>query len=49
MCNKCDRGIIMKQISKGDWNIEPCDCIMEEWFHIVKSKDLYQNRVRDDR
>ncbi len=48
MCNKCDRGIIMKQIRKGDWDIEPCDCIMEEWFHIVKSESLYPSNNRSE-
>ena len=35
-CKKCIKGVIMKQISLGEFEPIPCDCSIEKWFEGLK-------------
>ena len=41
-CKKCINGIIMKQVAISDWSAEPCSCLVENWFKIVKGQSPTQ-------
>jgi len=43
-CNKCIKGVIMKQIALGEYIPEPCSCIIKQeekryakWFNNVRA------------
>ena len=36
-CTKCEKGVIMKQIAIADYDMEPCECVIEHWFQGLKS------------
>jgi hypothetical protein len=31
-CNKCIKGVIMKQVALAEYIPEPCTCMVEKWF-----------------
>ncbi len=35
-CKKCIKGVIMKQISIGEFTPIECDCYIEDWFKGIK-------------
>jgi len=35
-CPKCIKGIIMKQISIGEFIPEECECMVSHWFEGLK-------------
>ena len=35
-CTKCVKGVIMKQIAIADYDMEPCECVIDEWFRGLK-------------
>ncbi|SVD07145.1 uncharacterized protein METZ01_LOCUS359999 [marine metagenome] len=37
-CNKCIKGIIMKQIAIAEFIPMQCECVVEQWFEDVKRR-----------
>ena len=38
MCDKCEKGIIMKQISLAEYVPIECECTREKWFEGLKKE-----------
>lgn len=36
-CDKCIKGIIMKQIKISEFDAVQCDCTIDEWFNGLKT------------